>query len=98
MYQNIHFRFQKNSKQTNKKARIKKTKETKAEKNISGKWIKRNKFAAARVRVFLVIRISQNKSGLFFSYPSTKRQSSSRDFEQKLKTGLLYDFIICCYL
>ena len=51
--------------QTNKKTRIKKTKETKEEKNISGKWIKRKKFAAARVRVFLVTRISRNKSGLF---------------------------------
>ena len=41
--------------------KIKKAKETK-EDNIFGKSIKENKFAAALLKIFLVTRISENKS------------------------------------
>ena len=52
------FNFKKQQQQQKK---IKKAKETK-EDNIFGKSIKENKFAAALLKIFLVTRISENKS------------------------------------
>ena len=49
-------------KQTNKKQESKKAKETKEEKRIFPENRLRNKFAAARVKIFLVTCISGNKS------------------------------------
>ena len=56
-----------NNKQTTNKTRIKKCKRNQRRKeNISGKLIKKNKIAVAQVKIFLVIRISGNKSILFY--------------------------------
>ena len=61
-------------KATNQQHQQKKHKPKKAKKNnerkkeiISGKLIKRNKFAAARVKIFLVTRISGKKSIIFLA-------------------------------
>ena len=54
------------NKQTRKKNKNrKKAKETKEE-NFFGKSIKKNKFAAARVKIFLITRISGNKRFFVF--------------------------------
>ena len=58
----FHFKTQQINKQTNKKARIKKAKETKEEQWISPK----NQFAAVRLKVFFITRISGNKRFLSF--------------------------------
>ena len=56
------------NKQTRKKNKNrKKAKETKEE-NFFGKSIKKNKFAAARVKIFLITRISGNKRFLSFFF------------------------------
>ena len=56
------------NKQTRKKNKNrKKEKETKEE-NFFGKSIKKNKFAAARVKIFLITRISGNKRFLSFFF------------------------------
>ena len=65
VYQNIHFLFQKNNEQTNKNNKNKEKTKLKTKKKISGKWIKKNKFAAARVKIFLVTSTFRNKSNFF---------------------------------
>ena len=60
------FLISKTNKQTNKKTRIKKAKETKEEKRISPENRLKNKLAVARVKIFLVICISGSKSFFLF--------------------------------
>ena len=47
----------------NFKKQVKKKNTKEAKENISGKSIKKNNFATARVKIFLVTRISGNKMG-----------------------------------
>ena len=58
----------KNFKQTIKKKIVKKAEKSQEEKIIYQKWkiYKKNKFAAAWVKIFLVIRISRNKDKFLF--------------------------------
>ena len=57
----------KQAKTKQNKARIEKSKRNERRKNnVSGKSIKKAKFVAARVTIFLVTRISGNKSIFFF--------------------------------
>ena len=63
------FLISKNNKQTTattKNKNQKKQKKLKKKENISGKSIKKNKFATTQVKIFLVTRISGSKSFIFF--------------------------------
>ena len=65
MNHNIHF-YQKHQTNKQKNHKSKKEKETKEEKRISMAKRLKNKFAAARVKIFLVTRISRNKGSFFW--------------------------------
>ena len=65
MNQNIHF-YQKHQTNKRKNQESKKEKETKEEKRISMENRLKNKFAAARVKIFLVTRISGKKGNFFW--------------------------------
>ena len=62
MYQNIYFQFQKTNKHEKKKQEYKKAKETKEEKRISMENRLKKLICGRPVKIFLVTRISRNKS------------------------------------
>ena len=56
--------------------------------NISRKLVKKNKFAAAQVKIFLVTRISGNKSIVFFGLNLFKQININHVFNKMMKTSI----------